>query len=101
MVPDLAGYFAANAEVAQRNARAVVPYGRVHASGIPIMPSFAAPHARAQCACVFGLERCATNLPADGGGAGLGGLSDRPSACCAWIRACSSSTPGRRNAETF
>ncbi len=76
VVPELAGYFAANAEVAQRMLARGLPYGRVHASGIPIMPSFAAPHARAQCARAFGLDAARPTFLLMGGGAGLGGLED-------------------------
>ncbi|MES2743277.1 MAG: glycosyltransferase [Pseudomonadota bacterium] len=67
----MAGYFAANDEVAFRLAAAGVAPERIHVTGIPVMPGFqpASAHARAMPA---GAKR--PTLLLMGGGAGLGRL---------------------------
>jgi processive 1,2-diacylglycerol beta-glucosyltransferase len=76
VVPDMAGYFAANDEVAFRmHARGIDP-AKTHVSGIPIMPAFAAPLDRAACAAEFGLDARRKTILLMGGGAGLGGLDE-------------------------
>lgn len=70
----MAGYFVANEEVGFRlQAQGIAP-GRVHVSGIPIMPAFSAPPGRAECAAALGLDPHRTTILMMGGGAGLGSL---------------------------
>lgn len=76
VVPQLAGYFAASDEVAARmRARGLDP-ARIHVSGIPIMPAFAQPLDRRDCAAGAGLDPERTILLLMGGGAGVGALDD-------------------------
>jgi len=76
VVPNLAGYFAASREVAQRMLARGLPAERIHVTGIPIMPAFAQPHDRARCAKEFGLDPSKPTFMLMGGGAGLGGLEE-------------------------
>jgi len=76
VVPDMAGYFAANDEVAFRMQERGIAAAEVHATGIPIMPAFAAPLDRAACAAEFGLHAQRKTILLMGGGAGLGGLDE-------------------------
>jgi len=76
VVPNLAGYFAASCEVAQRMLARGLPAQRIHVTGIPIMPAFAQPHDRARCAQEFGLDAHKPTFLLMGGGAGLGGLEE-------------------------
>lgn len=76
VVPDLAGYFAASDEVAERMRARGLPAGRVHVSGIPIMPAFAAALPRAVCAAEAGLDAQRPVLLLMGGGAGVGALDE-------------------------
>lgn len=70
----IAGYFAANDEVAFRmRAQGVAPE-RIGVTGIPIMPAFARPLDRAECAHEFGLDPQRKTFMLMGGGAGLGSL---------------------------
>jgi processive 1,2-diacylglycerol beta-glucosyltransferase len=70
----MAGYFAANDEVAFRmQAQGIAP-AAVAVTGIPIMPVFGAPLERAVCAAEFGLNAQRTTILLMGGGAGLGSL---------------------------
>lgn len=73
--PHLAGYFAANEEVAYRLRSHGVPEQAIHVAGIPTMPGFAQQHDRAECARALGLDPLVPTLLLMGGGAGLGGLS--------------------------
>src|SRR5690606_4184027 len=73
--PHLAGYFAANDEVACRMRQQGVPAQAIHVAGIPTMPAFARQHERAACARDLGLDPALTTFLLMGGGAGLGGLS--------------------------
>ncbi|MEP7044221.1 MAG: glycosyltransferase [Dokdonella sp.] len=76
VVPDMAGYFAANDEVAFRMQARGIEAARTCVTGIPIMPAFAAPLDRATCAAEFGLDPRRKTLLLMGGGAGLGGLDE-------------------------
>lgn len=73
--PHIAGYFAANEEVAYRMRALGIPAQRIHVTGIPIMPAFARPFDRGACARALGLDPARTTLLLMGGGAGLGDLS--------------------------
>lgn len=70
----MSGYFAANEEVAFRMRACGIDAGRIHVTGIPIMPAFARPQPRAECARAFGLDPARTTFLLMGGGAGLGSL---------------------------
>jgi processive 1,2-diacylglycerol beta-glucosyltransferase len=70
----LAGYFAANEEVAFRLASRGIAPERIHVTGIPIMPAFAAPLDRASCAAELGLAPGRPTLLMMSGGAGLAGM---------------------------
>ncbi|KAF0812985.1 Processive diacylglycerol beta-glucosyltransferase [Andreprevotia sp. IGB-42] len=74
IVPNMAGYFAANEEIAYRMRLRGLPADIVHVSGIPIMPAFAAPLDRAECAAEYGLDPARQTFLMMAGGAGLGGL---------------------------
>jgi processive 1,2-diacylglycerol beta-glucosyltransferase len=76
IVPDMAGYFVANDEVAFRAAARGVDASRVRATGIPIMPAFSATPTRADAAAALGLDAKRTTILLMGGGAGLGRLDD-------------------------
>jgi len=73
--PHIAGYFAANDEVAFRMRRQGIPAEAIHVTGIPIMPAFARPLERAECARALGFDPQLATLLLMGGGAGLGNLS--------------------------
>ncbi|MBI3229733.1 MAG: galactosyldiacylglycerol synthase [Burkholderiales bacterium] len=70
----MAGYFAANDEVAFRMRAGGIAADKIHVTGIPIMPSFAAKLDRQQCAQEYGLHPERTTILLMGGGAGLGSL---------------------------
>jgi len=70
----MAGYFAANDEVAFRIDACGVKPRRIHVTGIPVMPAFGAAPARAACAAQFGLDARRPTFLLMGGGAGLGKL---------------------------
>ena len=72
----MAGYFAANAEVAYRMRAAGIAPDHVHITGIPIMPAFAAKLNRATCMTELGLAPDRTSILLMGGGAGLGSLDE-------------------------
>jgi processive 1,2-diacylglycerol beta-glucosyltransferase len=76
VVPDMAGYFAANDEVAFRMRARGIDATTIHATGIPIMPAFALAHDRTGCAAEFGLDPKRKTILLMGGGAGLGGLDE-------------------------
>jgi processive 1,2-diacylglycerol beta-glucosyltransferase len=70
----MAGYFAANDEVAFRmRAQGIAPQ-TIHVTGIPVMPAFAQHVERDQCAREHGLDPTRMTLLLMGGGAGLGSL---------------------------
>ncbi|NHQ86526.1 glycosyltransferase [Iodobacter sp. HSC-16F04] len=70
----MAGYFAANEEVAFRMRAQGIAAEKISVSGIPIMPGFAAVASREECAAEFGLDARRTTILLMGGGAGLGSL---------------------------
>ena len=70
----MAGYFAANDEVAYRMRAQGIPADTIHVTGIPIMPAFGAPGTRTACAAQLGLDPARTTILLMGGGAGLGSL---------------------------
>ena len=70
----MAGYFAASAEVAYRMQDQGIAEAAITVSGIPIMPAFAQPLDRTDCAQAFGLDPQRTTILLMGGGAGLGSL---------------------------
>ncbi len=76
IVPDMAGYFAASDEVAFRARARGIAAARVHVTGIPIMPAFAAPPSRIEAAAETRLDAGRMTILLMGGGAGLGGLDD-------------------------
>lgn len=70
----MAGYFAANDEVAFRMRAHGIPPSHIFVTGIPIMPAFAQPLDRDTCAREFGLDPKIRTILLMGGGAGLGSL---------------------------
>mgnify|MGYP006281043511 CR=1 FL=1 len=72
--PYLAGYFAANDEVAWRMRARGLAAERTHITGIPVMPSFGLPHDRSACARQAGLDAHRFTILLTGGGVGMGNL---------------------------
>jgi processive 1,2-diacylglycerol beta-glucosyltransferase len=72
----IAGYFAANDEVAFRMQAHGIPVDTIHVTGIPVMPSFASPPDRFTSAGELGLNPDRLTLLLMGGGAGLGKLDE-------------------------
>ncbi len=70
----MSGYFAANEEVAWRMRTQGIAPERIRVTGIPIMPAFAAPLDRAECARELGADPGRTTFLLMGGGAGLGSM---------------------------
>ena len=70
----MAGYFAANDEVAFRMQAQGIAADTIHVTGIPVMPAFALPLDRQVCAGEFGLDPHKATILLMGGGAGLGSL---------------------------
>lgn len=70
----MAGYFAANDEVAFRMRAKGIAADAIHVTGIPIMPAFSRQPGRAVCAREFGLDPKIRTLLLMGGGDGLGKL---------------------------
>jgi processive 1,2-diacylglycerol beta-glucosyltransferase len=70
----MAGYFAANEEVAFRLASRGIAPERIHVTGIPIMPAFAAPLDRRECAAELGLVPGRPTFLMMSGGVGLAGM---------------------------
>jgi processive 1,2-diacylglycerol beta-glucosyltransferase len=70
----MAGYFAANEEVAFRMRAQGIAAENIYVTGIPIMPAFATPPPRAQCAAQLGIDPNRKTFLLMGGGAGLGSL---------------------------
>lgn len=70
----MAGYFAASDEVAFRMRAQGIAASTIAVTGIPIMPAFAQPLDRAECARSVGLDPLRTTILLMGGGAGLGSL---------------------------
>ncbi len=80
----MAGYFAANDEVAFRLRAQGIPPQTIHVTGIPIMPAFAQTLDRSECARAFGLDPQRTIILLMGGGAGLGSLDTIAERLLAW-----------------
>ncbi|QBB70118.1 galactosyldiacylglycerol synthase [Pseudolysobacter antarcticus] len=74
VMPHMAGYFAANDEVAFRMRAAAIAPATIHVTGIPIMPAFAQPLSREECAREFGIDPARPTFLLMGGGAGVGQL---------------------------
>lgn len=72
----MAGYFAANEEVAYRMRAQGIPAHSIHVTGIPIMPAFAAAPERTQAAQALGLDPTRRTMLLMGGGAGLGRMEE-------------------------
>jgi processive 1,2-diacylglycerol beta-glucosyltransferase len=72
--PHLAGYFAANDEVAFRLTTRGISPADVHVTGIPIMPQFSRAPSRVEAARELGLDPARTTLLMMSGGAGVGAL---------------------------
>lgn len=70
----MAGYFAANQEVAFRMRSQGIEAERIHVTGIPIMPAFAQAPSRAICASALGIDSTKLTIVLMAGGAGLGQL---------------------------
>ena len=70
----MAGYFAANDEVAFRMQAQGIPARHIEVTGIPIMPAFGQPLNRSVCAAEYGLDPTQPTLLLMGGGAGVGSL---------------------------
>jgi processive 1,2-diacylglycerol beta-glucosyltransferase len=70
----MAGYFAANEEVAFRMLGHGIAGAAIHVTGIPIMPAFSQQLARRACARELGIDPQATTVLLMGGGAGLGSV---------------------------
>jgi processive 1,2-diacylglycerol beta-glucosyltransferase len=71
---NMAGYFAANDEVAFRMRAQGIRATHIHVTGIPIMPAFGQALDRATCAGEYGLDPKRTTILLMGGGAGLGSM---------------------------
>lgn len=71
---NIAGYFAANEEVAFRMRAHGIADDAIRVTGIPIMPAFGTMPARDECATELGVARHRTTVLLMGGGAGLGRL---------------------------
>ncbi len=74
VIPHMTGYFAANDEIAFRMQASGIPEASIHATGIPIMPAFAAPPEREACAAELGVDPQRPAFLLMGGGAGVGKL---------------------------
>lgn len=74
VMPQMQGYFAATEEVAYRLSSYGIDAGRIHVTGIPIMPAFTTPPARDEVMHHWGLSPDRPVLLLMGGGAGLGGM---------------------------
>lgn len=72
----LDGYFAASEEVAWRMADRGLEPGRIHVTGIPIMPAFSARLARPAYARELGISPGKPTLLMMSGGFGLGGIDE-------------------------
>ena len=71
----MAGYFAANDEVAYRlRAHGIAPHA-IHVTGIPVMPAFAAPLERSVCAGDLGIDARRMTVLLMSAGAGFGSVT--------------------------
>ncbi|MDR0274228.1 MAG: hypothetical protein LBI48_02595, partial [Burkholderiaceae bacterium] len=76
VMPHMTGYFAGNDEIAERMRQCIAPPARIHSTGIPVMPAFAARYSAREEAQGFGLDPARRMILLMGGGAGMGGLDD-------------------------
>lgn len=74
LIPQMQGYFVASDEVAFRLRDHGVASSRIHVTGIPVMPAFAANHEKESYLKAYGLAPDKQTLLLMGGGAGVGGL---------------------------
>jgi processive 1,2-diacylglycerol beta-glucosyltransferase len=74
--PHVDRYCVASEEVAFRLADRGVPRGRITVTGIPVMPQFAAPLEREQCARELGIDPGRFTVLMMAGGAGVGSLDE-------------------------
>ena len=74
VIPHMTGYFAANDEIGFRMRTLGMDGASVHVVGIPIVPAFAQPPPRAECAAQIGIDPQRRTLLLMGGGAGVGHL---------------------------
>jgi processive 1,2-diacylglycerol beta-glucosyltransferase len=74
VVPGMTGYFAASPEIAHRMHAVGLPAARVHTTGIPVMPAFAAAYDREELARGLGMDPHRPAYLVMGGGAGVGAL---------------------------
>ena len=72
--PHVDHYCVASDEVAFRLADRGVPHGRIHVTGIPVMPEFSAPLERSVCAAELGIDAEKFTVLMMAGGAGVGSL---------------------------
>jgi len=71
---NMAGYFAANEEIAFRMRAQGIAADTIHVTGIPIMQVFGSELDRTTCAREYGLDPARKTFMLMGGGGGLGGL---------------------------
>jgi len=76
VIPCMTGFFAASDEIAFRMKANRIEAGRVHTTGIPVMPEFTQPQDRQACAERFGLDPTKQTIMLMGGGAGVGKLDE-------------------------
>jgi len=76
VMPNMAGYFAGNPEIAARMRKVIAPPTQIHTTGIPVMPEFGETFDRAATSQRFGLDPARPMVLLMGGGAGVGGLDD-------------------------
>ena len=76
IMPNMAGYFAGNDEIAERMRQMIAPSAQIHSTGIPIMPAFGEAPDAAAARAQFGLDPARRMVLLMGGGAGMGGLDD-------------------------
>ncbi len=74
--PHMRGYFAASDRVARRLRALGVAPASIYPNAIPVMPAFATPAPRRQCAQALWLDPNKTTVLLMGGGAGLGRLDE-------------------------
>lgn len=76
VIPRMTGFFAASDEIAFRMQANRIEAGRIHTTGIPVMPAFTQPQDRQACAARFGLDPAVRTIMLMGGGAGVGKLDE-------------------------
>jgi processive 1,2-diacylglycerol beta-glucosyltransferase len=74
--PQVDRYCVASEEVAFRLVDRGIPRERIHVTGIPVMPQFAAPRPRERCAQELGLSSSRFTALMMAGGAGVGALDE-------------------------